>query len=141
MPTPTSSKTTPNSDSVEQYLASITDASKLADSRALLTMMEQVTGAEPVMWGSSIIGFGHMHYTYASGREGDTMAIGFSARKAALVLYGVVYYEQNIDALQKLGTCRAGKGCLYIKRLSDINVSVLKSMIKTAYANRNMPAV
>ena len=130
-------KTIPTNDSVDAYIASIEDIPRRNDCITLLDIMQEITHEPPVLWGSSIVGFGTLHYKYASGREGDTVIVGFSARKQALVLYGVIFYEQNLDKLEQLGTCTAGKGCLYIKRLSDINIDILRDMIKIAYANRH----
>lgn len=89
------------------------------------------------MWGSSIIGYGTHHYVYESGREGDTATVGFAPRAHVLVLYGLGYDGQNPELFLSLGTHTAGKGCLYVKRLSDINLGVLERMIKTAFSRRN----
>lgn len=131
-------KTRPTKNSVDAYIVSIEDERQRDDSKQLLRLMRDVTGEPPVMWGSSIIGFGKMHYKYATGREGDTMAVGFSARKQALVLYGVIYYQQNLEKAKELGKYKLGKGCLYVKNLKDINVEVLREMIRTAYESRNI---
>jgi hypothetical protein len=129
--------TVPTASSVEAYLAAIDDDQQRGDSETLVRLMQEVTREPPVMWGSGIVGFGSMHYKYASGREGDTMAVGFAARKQSLVLYGVVYYDQNLDSIDALGKHKLGKGCLYVKRLSDIDLDVLRTMVATAYAQRS----
>jgi hypothetical protein len=89
------------------------------------------------MWGPGIVGFGKQHYKYESGREGDIMAVGFAPRKAALVLYGVIYYEHNREQLEKLGAVTAGKGCLYIKDLDKIDKHTLEKMISDAFVQNN----
>jgi hypothetical protein len=99
--------------------------------------MRTITGVEPVVWGPSIIGYGTHHYRYDSGREGDTVAVGFAPRAQALVLYGVADYDQNLELAQSLGIHTTGKGCLYVKRLSDVNLDVLERMIKIAFEARH----
>lgn len=126
-------KTVPTNASVEQYIAALADEGQRQDSHQLVQLMQTVTGQPPVMWGPSIIGFGTLHYKYASGREGDTLRVGFSARKQALALYGILYDDQNAAAIAQLGKHKQGKGCLYIQRLSDVDVTVLADMIRVAY--------
>lgn len=103
-------------------------------------MMKEISGEEPKMWGPSIIGFGEIHYKYASGREGDWMRIGFSPRKANISFYisgcDVSMHEQ---LLSKLGKHKTGKGCLYINKLADVDKDVLKEMIAEGYKNPNIP--
>lgn len=123
-------KTKINDASVPDFLNKVSDESTRADCFAILKMMQQVTKTEPKMWGSSIVGFGHVHYAYASGREGDWFSIGFSPRKANLTLYSMGGFNEN--DLQKLGKFKMGKGCLYIKSLKDVDVKVLKSLLKNA---------
>jgi Domain of unknown function (DU1801) len=124
-------KTKENDASVEAFLKSIPDEKKVADSRQVMKVMEEVTGEKPKMWGTSIIGFGRYHYKYASGREGDWMLCGLSPRKQSISVYllgcGFEHFE---NLLQKLGKHKTGKGCLYVKKIEDINVSVLKTLIK-----------
>ena len=119
---------------VETYLGSIVDERQREDSRILVETITRITGEQPKMWGS-IIGFGELHYKYASGHEGDTMTIGLAARKQALTSYGLIYYETNREYLERLGKHSVGKGCLYIKRLSDIDMTVLEEMIARAWKN------
>lgn len=131
-------KTVKSAASVEAFIARIEDKQKRADSTSLAGLMTEVTGEEPKMWGSSIVGFGSRHYKYESGTEGDTMVVGFSPRKAALTLYGLSLGDRG-DLLDKLGPHQQGKGCLYIKRLSDIDVGVLKKMIKQGFKSNSQP--
>jgi hypothetical protein len=131
-------KTKPTGMSVEGFLTTITDETKRADAYAISEMMRQATGAEPRMWGSAIVGFGDRHLHYASGRDLDWFIIGFSPRKEALTLYLTLGGIQDIDLLKKLGKYKTGKGCLYIKRLADINREVLKELIGLA-VEKNRP--
>jgi hypothetical protein len=132
-------KTLPTDESVLRFLGDVADENRRNDSMQLLEIMRRATGVNGKMWGSAIVGFGTHHYVYETGREGDTVAVGFSPRKQALVLYGLFHYEQNSEAIalaSKLGTHTSGKGCLYIKRLSDVDLDVLSQMITAAYKNR-----
>lgn len=124
-------KTKPTKQSVEKFIKSIPDAQTREDCSTIAKLMQQATRAEPQMWGSSIVGFGVMQYKYASGREGEWPIIGFSPRKQNLTLYISAGF-QNPDLLKKLGKHSLGKGCLYIKRLSDVDLPTLKQIIKTA---------
>jgi hypothetical protein len=125
-------KTQPNSKSVEEFLDGIGDPVKQNDSRTLVQMMQEITGSEPVMWGDSIVGFGDFHYKYASGREGDWFQVGFSPRKQSLTIYVMGYLEQYGDILENLGKYKHGKGCLYINRLEDVDMQVLRNLIETS---------
>ncbi|MFE3291994.1 DUF1801 domain-containing protein [Rhodococcus sp. NPDC059234] len=127
-------KTQPTGDSVDGFLAALADDTKRADSERLIEMMRAATGEPPILWGSSIIGFGNRHYRYASGHEGNTALIGFSPRAAAVTLYLSLNFEDHSDALARLGKHRLGRGCLYVKRLSDVDESVLKSLIGSSVA-------
>jgi hypothetical protein len=103
------------------------------DCRALLAMMERVTGERPKLWGSSIVGFGKYHYKYESGHEGDTCVVGFAPRKAALTLYLLPGFEGEVaPLLEKLGKHKTGKGCLYVKRLADVDAAVLERILRTS---------
>jgi hypothetical protein len=126
-------KTTANDQNVEQFLNAIEDEKKRKDSFTILELMKQVTGMEPKMWGGSIVGFGSYHYKYDSGREGDTMMLGFSPRKQNLTLYNMGGFEPLGDLLQKLGKYTTGKGCLYIKRLDDVDMPTLKGLIEESF--------
>src|SRR5215469_12475610 len=123
-------KTIPNDLDVEQFLNSVTDERKRKDSFTILRLMKQVTGLEPRMWGSSIVGFGSYHYKYESGREGDMPIAGFSPRKQSLTLYNMGGFEGYDDLLKKLGKHTTGKGCLYVKRLDDVDLPTLKSLME-----------
>lgn len=123
--------------SVEDFLETIENSRRQQDSHELIGLMKSATGVSPKMWGTSIIGFGTHHYKYDTGREGDTVAVGFSPRKSALVLYGVVYYDQNSEEVTKLGKYKLGKGCLYITKLEDVDTALLKKMIAEAFSLRN----
>jgi hypothetical protein len=122
-------KTKLTDESVEQFLDSIPDEKKRQDSYALLDLMKQVTGFEAKMWGSSIIGLGSYRYRYASGREGDWFLAGFSPRKQNLTLYIMSGFDQYDALMQKLGKHKTGKSCLYINRLEDIDLTVLRELV------------
>ena len=126
-------KTIPNSASVDGFLYKISQPQKKEDAIFLLEMMKEITGEIPVMWGPSIIGFGSYHYKYASGREGDMMLTGFSPRKQNFSLYIMAGFERYETLLEKLGKHGKGKSCLYIKRLADIDIDVLKALITSSY--------
>ena len=122
-------KTKANQQSVEDFLKSVEDPKKREDCFTLLELIVSISKEKPVMWGNSIVGFGTYHYTYASGREGDWMKIGFSPRKQALTLYIMSGFSEYESLLKKLGEYKTGKSCLYIKNLSRINISILKEII------------
>jgi hypothetical protein len=127
-------KTKPTSASVAAFIEAVPDETKRADARALINLMQSASGEKPKMWGPSIIGFGSIPYKYDSGREGDMPLIGFSPRKAASVLYGVAGFSGADALLAKLGKHTTGKGCLYIKKLADVDQKVLERMIVKAVA-------
>lgn len=127
-------KTQPNDASVEEFLAGIADPVRQRDARTVCALMAEVTGQPPVMWGSSIVGFGSFHYTYASGRSGDWMAVGFSPRKASTTLYLMDGFESYPELLDRLGPHSTGKACLYVKRLADVDHSVLRDLVARSYA-------
>ncbi|MGA9672687.1 MAG: DUF1801 domain-containing protein [Terracidiphilus sp.] len=127
-------KTKATSESVAAFLDAC-DEGRRADAKALAKLMQKVTGDKPSMWGSSIVGFGSYHYTYESGREGDTCIVGFSPRKAANVLYGAIGFDGAAALLDKLGKHTTGKGCLYIKKLADVDVKVLETLLEKAVAS------
>jgi len=126
-------KTTVNDQSVDQFLNAVEDEKKRKDSFTILELMKQVTGLEPKMWGTSIVGFGSYHYKYASGREGDAILAGFSPRKQALTIYNMGGFKEDNPLLKKLGKHTIGKGCLYIKRLSDVDMPTLKSIVEESF--------
>ena len=122
-------KTKPTSASVEGFINNVKDEQKRKDSFVLLEMMKKATGEEPVLWGSSIIGFGNKRYkSPATGREVDWLRIGFSPRKANLSLY-LMNMKVHDAALKKLGKHKTGMGCLYINKLEEVDLKVLKGMI------------
>ena len=126
-------KTKPTAASVEDFINAVQDEKKRKDSFALVEMMKKATGEEPKMWGSSIIGFGHVKLkSPASGREVDWLRVGFSPRKANLSLYITGAVKQHTAALEKLGKFKTGVGCIYINKLQDVDVEVLKGMIETS---------
>lgn len=127
-------KTKLNDGDVTAYLNSIDDDQRRKDSFIVLEMMKDLTGEESKMWGDSIVGFGQYHYIYASGREGDWMKIGFSPRKQALTLYLNYGYENKTALLEKLGKHKTGKACLYIKKIEDIDLAVLRELIEETLA-------
>ena len=122
-------KTQPNDQNVEDFLNSVADGTKRRDSFTILELLKQITGSEPVMWGDSIIGFGSYHYKYASGREADWFLTEFSPRKRNLTLYIMSGFEGYDELLNKLGKHSTGKSCLYIKKLGDIDLEVLKELV------------
>jgi hypothetical protein len=126
-------KTTATPASVPAYVAAIKDEGVRKDTRSLITIMKRVTGERPKMWGPSIIGFGSYHYTYESGHEGDICRIGFSPRKSAFSLYLMGGLKTASPLLTALGKFKTGKGCLYIKRLSDVDITTLTKILSHAY--------
>jgi hypothetical protein len=127
-------KTLPTDASVDDFLASVTPARRRDDGRSLLVIMQDVTGEPGTMWGPSIVGFGTRHFTYATGREGDWMRVGFSPRKAQLSLYGLKDSAESTALLTSLGTYTEGAGCVYVRTLDDINTSVLRELVGLGYA-------
>lgn len=118
----------------KEFIAGVENATRRADAYRLLDSMQDVTGDEAVMWGPSIIGFGSYHYVYDSGREGDAPAAGFSPRKANLVVYLLGGLEERYpEQLAELGPYKAGKSCLYLNKLDDVNEEVLRYLIKDSY--------
>jgi hypothetical protein len=133
----TENKTKPTKVSVAAFIAAVADQAQRADAKALVKLMQSVAGEQPKMWGPSIIGFGSCHYRYESGREGDMPLIGFSPRKAATVLYNLLGSSDSAALLAKLGKHTTGKGCLYIKKLSDVDQKVLQALaVKSVAATR-----
>src|SRR4026207_2450583 len=127
---PAEIKTKPTSANVEDFINNVKDEQKRKDSFVLLEMMKKASGEEPILWSNSIIGFGIKRYkSPASGREVDWLRIGFSPRKANLSLYLMVDLKEQAAALKKLGKHKTGVGCLYINKLEDIDLKVLKGMI------------
>lgn len=126
-------KTTRTDADVEAFLDAVPDERRRTDARTLLGLMSRVTGLDPVMWGSSIVGFGTYHYAYPTGREGDMPAAAFSPRKAATTVYLMDGVDAHAEALTRLGPHTVGKGCLYLKRLADVDLGVLETMVAQSY--------
>jgi len=122
-------KTKVNNASVDQFIKNIKDEQAREDCCKILKIMQKATKAEPKMWGASIVGFGAYHYKYASGREGDWFLVGFSPRKQNLTLYIMGGFDGHEELLKILGKHSLGKGCLYIKKLADIDTGVLKLIV------------
>jgi len=122
-------KTKPTDLEALDYLENIDNEQRKTDCLALNTLMKESTGEHPVMWGTSIVGYGSYHYKYESGREGDMPLIGFSNRKQNITIYIMTGFSRYEELLEKIGKFKIGKSCFYIKRLSDIDVEVLKEMI------------
>jgi hypothetical protein len=127
-------KTKQTDASVEAFLNGIPDENKRGDAFTIQALMRKASGAEAKMWGASIIGFGNTHLKYASGRELDWFVIGFSPRKQDLTLYLNLGGMQAADLLQKLGKHKTGKGCLYLRRLSEVDLEVLEALIERSVA-------
>ncbi|MDH4742817.1 DUF1801 domain-containing protein [Sphingomonas sp. CBMAI 2297] len=120
--------------SVADFVAAVPDEARRADAEAVCAMMARLTGEPPKMWGPSIIGFGSYRYTYDSGRTGEMCRIGFSPRKAELVLYLLDGNADQSEVLSRLGRHRTGKGCLYVKRLADVDADVLEEIVRAKIA-------
>ena len=125
-------KTRLNDASVDEFIGAADSEIQRRDCRELVEMMKDATGAEPRMWGSSIVGFGSYRYVYASGREGDWMLCGFSPRKSSLSIYIMSGFKSYDKLLNKLGKHSTGKSCLYIRSLDDIDREVLRDLIRSS---------
>ena len=137
-------KTSPNNNSVEAFIAGVEPEWKRDDAWEILKLLQKLTGEEPVMWGDSIVGFGNYHYKYESGRELDWFLAGFSPRKTSLTIYMMGGFNGQDENLEKLGKHKKSVGCLYIKKLEDIDLGILEQMtvksietIKKRYADYN----
>ncbi|WP_057935732.1 DUF1801 domain-containing protein [Algoriphagus resistens] len=118
--------------SVEDYLQSVENPQRKADGLKLLQLFKEETGEEPVLWGPSIVGFGKMSYTYASGKEMEWFPVGFSPRKQSLSIYIMLENKKLEPFLNKLGKHKKAKGCIYINKMSDVNEEVFREMIRTS---------
>jgi len=125
-------KTKATTKSVPEFLEQIEDPKRRSECVTIASMMERLIGSQPKMWGDSIVGFGDYHYKYASGREGDWFLAGFSPRKQNLTIYIMGYLEIYSELLEGLGKFKHGKGCLYIKKLEDIDMKVLETLISAS---------
>lgn len=130
-------KTRPSEGDVTAYLSSVADERRRADALEALDLMRTVTGAAPRMWGPSMIGFGRQPYRTADGKEREWFAVGFAPRRSALTLYGLTFYGTNTDLLERLGPHTTGKGCVYVKRLDDVDREVLAELIRRAWETNN----
>lgn len=129
----TENKTKPTNTSVDDFLT-MADPVRADEARTIIDIMQRISGQLPVMWGPSIIGFGTTHYKYDSGREGDMPILGFSPRKAALTIYFMEGFADTYsDDLQQLGPHKVSKACLYITKLSTINLDILTKMLQASY--------
>lgn len=117
-----------------QYVAGL-DARRSREGATLLALFDEATGARAIMWGPSMIGYGEVHYRYASGREGDTFQLGFSPRRAELALYGIQGFPRSEELLDRLGTHRRGVGCVWVRKLADIDTGVLAELVAHAWTN------
>ena len=127
-------KTKATKASVSAYLAAIDNDDRREDCQTIGKMMARVTGEKPVMWGPSMVGFGTCHYKYDSGHEGDMFLAGFAARKDAIVIYLMPYLIEKSELMKQLGKHKAGKSCLYIKKLEDVDTKVLEKLVTTSVA-------
>jgi hypothetical protein len=128
-------KTQKTDGSVEAFLNAVENEPKRTDSFRVLAIMRAITGEEPAMWGPSIVGFGSYHYTYTSGREGDWPVVGFSPRKRNLTLYIMDGFDTYDALLARLGKHKTGKSCLYINKLADVDLNVLRDLITQSVAH------
>jgi hypothetical protein len=121
-------KTTETANSVSGFIKGVPDRQRQKDALAVIKIMKEQSGFEPKMWGPAIVGFGSYHYKYESGHEGDAPLVGFSPRKAEFVLY-IPNFETKEELLKKFGKHKTGKACVYVKKLEDIDIEILKKMI------------
>lgn len=126
-------KTKPTAVTADTFIAAVPDPARRADAQAVSVMMARVTGQPPTMWGPSIVGFGRYRYRYDSGHSGEMCRVGFSPRKSELVFYVDASRPEQAALLARLGKHKAGKGCLYVKRLSDVDQGVLQEIVANAY--------
>ena len=128
-------KTRPNDASVEAFIDAVDHPRRREDAQVLLDLMRRVTGENPVMWGTAIVGYGSYHYRYASGQKGDWPVAGFSPRKQNLSIYIMPGFERYGALLSRLGKHKTGKSCLYINKLADVDMDVLESLVRAAVAD------
>lgn len=129
-------KTKPTKVSVAAFIAAVPDEVRRAEAKALVKLMQTVSGEKPAMWGPSIIGFGTHHYVYDSGREGDMPIVAFSPRKPAIVLYALSGAPGADALVAKLGKVKTGKGCIYVKKLADVDLKVLEKLVTAAVKSK-----
>ena len=135
-------KTTETTNSVTAYLKSITDEKKREDCSEIIELINKLTGLEPKMWGTGIVGFGKYHYKYESGHEGEAPLAGFAARANAISLYLAGNPDQKEELLKKFGKHKTGKGCIYIQKLEDIDTKILGKLVNNSieYYKRKYPS-
>ena len=126
-------KTKPTGVTPDEFLAGVTPERRRAEGERVLEIMREVTGEQGTMWGPSIVGFGERHYRYATGREGDWMRVGFSPRKAQMSLYGLKDFPNQEALLDQLGPHTTGAGCIYVKKLDEIDDATLRELIRLGY--------
>ena len=126
-------KTVPTTVDVDEFIAGVQPVVRREDARTLKVLMEKITGEPATMWGPSIVGFGSYHYVYATGREGDAAAAGFSPRKASTTVYLADGFEHRSELLARLGPHTTSVSCLYIKRLADVDLGVLEELVRASY--------
>ncbi|HVQ40353.1 MAG TPA: DUF1801 domain-containing protein [Pyrinomonadaceae bacterium] len=134
-------KTKPTAESVLAFLNNLTDEDRRADCLAVIDIMRDVTKEEPEMWGTSIVGFGRYRYKYADGREREWMLTGFSPRKNDLTLYIMQGFESSPDLMKRLGKHKTGKSCLYVKKLADVDLKVLRQLVAKSVKQMNAKRV
>lgn len=123
-------RTKPTAVSVEDFIAAVPHPGRREDAQVLVKLLAEISGEPAVMWGPSIIGFGRYHYRYESGHEGDAPLLGFSPRKANTVLYMTAYHDERADFLSRLGKHKSGQSCVYVNRLSDVDLDVVAEMAR-----------
>ena len=127
-------KTQPTHEDVAAFIATVPDPVRRAEAETVITMFAGIAGESPKLWGPSIVGFGTHHYRYATGREGDMPRIAFAPRKPQIVFYGLGVLFDRTDLFAALGKHSTGKGCLYVKRLSDIDLGVLEALARLGWS-------
>jgi hypothetical protein len=127
-------KTQPSDESVQAFIDSIAGEQRREECQTVLELMREVTGEEPRMWGESIVGFGQYHYKYASGREGDWFEVGFSPRKRNLTIYLNYGFDEDTGLMARLGKHKTGVACLYVNKLQDVDLEVLREVIRRSAA-------
>jgi uncharacterized protein YdhG (YjbR/CyaY superfamily) len=132
-------KTKPTNTKVDDFLSKI-DPKRQEETKSIIEIMQKISGFNPVLWGPSIIGFGSQHYKYETGREGDMPVISFSPRKASISIYFAEGFDRYSDLLSKIGKYKASVSCLYINKLEDVNMEVLREMIKQSFERASGPA-
>ncbi|MBI9049583.1 MAG: DUF1801 domain-containing protein [Anaerolineaceae bacterium] len=131
----TQNKTTATDNDVMAFLNAVESEKKREDSLIIKQLMQELSGEPAVMWGASIVGFGSYHYRYETGREGDMPIVGFSPRKQAITLYIMDGFDKHAELLGKLGKHKTGKSCLYIKKLEDIDMDILRELVCQSVAH------